>query len=93
MAHPAVPWQEEQLAVALHKANVFIDLSGWSPKYFLPRLVQYMNSLLQDKVMFGSDYPSLQPDRWLAAFDELELKPQVKQKILLENARRLLNLT
>ena len=62
MAHPAVPWQEEQLAVALHKANVYIDLSGWSPKYFLPRLVQYMNSLLQDKVMFGSDYPSLQPD-------------------------------
>lgn len=92
MAHPAVPWQEEQLAVALHKANVYIDLSGWSPKYFMPRLVQYMNSLLQDKVMFGSDYPSLQPDRWLAAFDTLELKPEVKQKILMDNARRLLQL-
>jgi predicted TIM-barrel fold metal-dependent hydrolase len=57
MAHPAVPWQEEQHSVALHKANVYIDLSGWSPKYFRPVLVQYASSLLQDKVLFGSDYP------------------------------------
>jgi predicted TIM-barrel fold metal-dependent hydrolase len=92
MAHPAVPWQEEQLAVALHKANVYIDLSGWSPKYFRPILVQYMGSLLQDKVLFGSDYPVLMPDRWLNDFEKLELKPEVRQKILLDNARKLLKL-
>ena len=92
MAHPAVPWQEEQLAVAMHKANVYIDLSGWSPKYFRPILVQYMGSLLQDKVLFGSDYPVLMPERWLSDFEKLEMKPEVRQKILLDNARKLLKL-
>ncbi len=92
MAHPAVPWQEEQLAVVLHKANVYMDLSGWSPKYFRPILTQYATTLLQDKVLFGSDYPVLQPGRWLKDFEALEMKPEVRQKILLENARKLFNL-
>ncbi len=92
MAHPAVPWQEEQLAVAMHKANVYIDLSGWSPKYFRPVLVQYANSILQDKVMFGSDYPVLQPERWLKDFETIAIKEEVRHKILLENARKLLKI-
>lgn len=92
MAHPAVPWQEEQLAVALHKGNVYIDLSGWSPKYFRPILVKYISSILQDKVLFGSDYPVLKPERWLRDFETLELKEEVKQKILLHNARKVLKL-
>ena len=92
MAHPGVPWQEEQLSVALHKPNVFIDLSGWSPKYFRPILVQYANSLLQDKVLYGSDFPALTPERWLRDFEGLELKPEVRQKILLDNARKLLKI-
>jgi predicted TIM-barrel fold metal-dependent hydrolase len=92
MAHPAVPWQEEQLAVALHKQNVYIDLSGWSPKYFRPVLTQYMKSLLKEKVLFGSDYPVLMPERWLKDFDALGLEPDIRQLILLENARRVLKL-
>jgi len=92
MAHPAVPWQVEQLSVALHKANVYIDLSGWSPKYFRPVLIQYANTILQDKVLFGSDYPLIQPDRWLEDFERLDIKEEVRRKILLENARKLLKI-
>jgi predicted TIM-barrel fold metal-dependent hydrolase len=92
LAHPSFPWQDEALAVATHKPNVFIDLSGWSPKYFPPQLVRYANTLLQDKVLFGSDYPLLTPDRWLADFDTLDIKPDVKPKILKRNAMRLLGL-
>ncbi|MFL9682994.1 amidohydrolase family protein [Streptomyces sp. KL110A] len=93
LAHPSFPWQDEALAVATHKPNVHIDLSGWSPKYFPPQLVRYANSLLQDKVLFGSDYPLLTPDRWLADFAGLPLKDEVRPKILKENAARLLGLT
>ncbi|MFD7658916.1 amidohydrolase family protein [Actinosynnema sp. NPDC059797] len=93
LAHPSFPWQDEALAVATHKPNVHIDLSGWSPKYFPPQLVRYANSLLQDKVMFGSDYPVITPDRWLADFADLDLKPAVRPKILKHNAARLLGLT
>jgi uncharacterized protein len=92
LAHPSFPWQDEALAVATHKPLVHIDLSGWSPKYFPPQLVQYANTLLQDKVLFGSDYPLLTPDRWLADFDALPIKPEVRPKILKENAARLLGL-
>ncbi|WP_328995103.1 amidohydrolase family protein [Kribbella sp. NBC_01245] len=93
MAHPSFPWQDVALAIATHKPYVFIDLSGWSPKYFPPQLVRYANSLLQDKVLFGSDYPVITPDRWLADFEQLDLKPDVRRKILKDNAALLLGLT
>lgn len=93
LAHPSFPWQDEALAVATHKPQVYIDLSGWSPKYFPPQLVQYANTLLQDKVLFGSDYPLISPDRWLADFAKLPVKDEVRPKILKENAARLLGLT
>ncbi|MCW2869797.1 amidohydrolase family protein [Actinacidiphila oryziradicis] len=93
LAHPSFPWQDEALAVATHKPGVHIDLSGWSPKYFPPQLVQYANTLLKDKVLFGSDFPLLTPDRWLADFEKLPIKDEVRPKILKANAARLLGLT
>jgi predicted TIM-barrel fold metal-dependent hydrolase len=92
MAHPSFPWQDVALSVATHKPRVHIDLSGWSPKYFPPQLVRYANSLLQDKVLFGTDYPLLTPDRWLKDFAALPIKDEVRPKILKENAARLLGL-
>ncbi|GAA3234504.1 amidohydrolase family protein [Nonomuraea helvata] len=92
LAHPSFPWQDEALAVATHKPSVHIDLSGWSPKYFPPQLVRYANTLLKEKVLFGSDYPMITPDRWLADFSKLDIKPEVRPRILKENAARLLGL-
>ena len=92
IAHPSFPWQDEALAVATHKPNVYIDLSGWSPKYFPTNLVQYANTLLKDPVMFGSDFPALTPERWIADFDTLNIKPEVRPLIMKENAARLLGL-
>jgi len=92
LAHPSFPWQEEALSVATHKPQVYIDLSGWSPKYFPPILVQYANTLLKEKILFGSDYPVMAPERWMADFDKLPIKPEVRPLILKENAARLLGL-
>jgi predicted TIM-barrel fold metal-dependent hydrolase len=92
LAHPAVPWQDEQLSVAVHKPNVYIDLSGWSPKYFEPKLVQYMNTLLKNKVLFGSDFPVITPERWLEDFAKLPIKDEVRPLILKDNAAKLLGL-
>ena len=92
IAHPSFPWQDEALSVATHKANVYIDLSGWSPKYFPPQLVRYANTLLKDKVMFGSDFPVILPDRWLRDFAGLDIKDEVRPLILKDNAARVLGL-
>jgi hypothetical protein len=92
LAHPSFPWQEEALSVATHKPQVYIDLSGWSPKYFPPILVQYANTLLKDKILFGSDYPVISPEKWVEEFDKLPIKPEVRPKIMKENAAKLLGL-
>ncbi|MCC7372804.1 MAG: amidohydrolase [Chloroflexi bacterium] len=91
-AHPSWPWQDEMLAIARHKANVYIDLSGWAPKYFAPALVQQMNSLLQDKCLFGSDFPVIPTERWLKDFADLPIEDAVRPKILYGNAARILGL-
>jgi len=92
LAHPSFPWQEEALSVATHKPQVYIDLSGWSPKYFPPILVQYANTLLKEKILFGSDYPVIDPVRWVAEFEKLPIKPEVRPLIMKDNAARLLKL-
>ena len=92
LAHPSFPWQDEAISICLHKPTVYIDLSGWSPKYFSPTLIQYANTLLKTKVLFGTDYPLITPDRWLADFDKIAIKDEVKPLILKENAVRLFGL-
>jgi uncharacterized protein len=93
LAHPSFPWQDEALSIAMHKSQVHIDLSGWSPKYFPPQLVQYSNTLLKRQVLFGSDYPMITPDRWLKDFERLEISDDVRPLILKDNAARLLGLS
>jgi hypothetical protein len=92
LAHPSFPWQDEAISVALHKPQVYIDLSGWSPKYFPPQLVQYANTLLKKRVLFGSDFPVITPERWLADFEQLDIRPEVLDLILKRNAIELLGL-
>lgn len=92
MAHPSVPWQDEALSVATHKHNTWIDLSGWSPKYFPEQLVRAANSYLKSRVLFGSDFPLLTPDRWQRDVAATALKPGVMPGILKDNAARLLGL-
>ncbi|WP_062378458.1 amidohydrolase family protein [Demequina pelophila] len=92
MAHPSVPWQDEAISVATHKHNTWIDLSGWSPKYFPEQLVRNANSILKRRVLFGSDFPMLTPDRWRRDVEQTALKPEVLPGILKDNAVRLLGL-
>lgn len=92
MAHPSTPWQDEAISIATHKSNVYIDLSGWSPKYFAPQLVRNISSVLKRKVMFASDFPALTPERWLTDFAALDIKDEVRPLVLKENAATLLGL-
>lgn len=92
LAHPSWPWVSEQVSMCVHKANVYADLSGWAPKYIPEELVREANSRIQDECLYGSDYPVLRPERWLREFEDLPLKPEVRPKILLENAKKVLKL-
>lgn len=92
IAHPAFPWEREQLAICQQKGNVYMDLSGWMPKYIDEQVLHYAKSLLSDKVMFGTDYPMLEPGPWLNQFAELDFDEEIERKILRENAEAFLKL-
>ena len=91
-AHPSWPWQDEMLAVAQHKANVWLELSGWSPRKWSPELAKAVLGPMQDRALYGSDYPFISFGKWLDAFATYEPSAEVQEKILLGNARRLLGL-
>jgi uncharacterized protein len=91
-AHPGYPWIDEMTAVALHKGNVFWELSGWAPKYFPPSLRTDIRSRLQDKIMFGSDHPSIPFGRLLQEWADLGYSDEVMHKVFHGNAERVLGL-
>ena len=92
MAHPAWPWIDEQIAVALHKSNVYIDLSGWAPRYIPGALIREAGSRLRKKVLFGSDYPYISPVTWLEQFEQVDIRDEARPLILRENAAAILGL-
>jgi len=92
VAHPAFPWEKQQLAMCQQKGNVYMDLSGWMPKYIDDQVLHYAKTVLQDKVMFGTDYPMLDPEKWMNQFANLEYGEDVQRKLLWENAEDFLDL-
>jgi predicted TIM-barrel fold metal-dependent hydrolase len=91
-AHFGWPWHSELIAMAHHKSNIFIDISGWAPRYIPVEVVREFSGRLQDRFLFGSDSPFLPPERCLQEIDALGLEAGVREKLLRENARRLLGL-
>jgi predicted TIM-barrel fold metal-dependent hydrolase len=91
-AHFGWPWFMECLAIALHKSNVYIELSGWAPRYLPPEVVREIGKRLNGQTLFGSDYPFISLDRWFSEFEGLGLSDEAQQAILVGNASRLLGL-
>jgi predicted TIM-barrel fold metal-dependent hydrolase len=88
-AHFGWPWQMDLIAVALHKTNVYIDISGWSPKRIPPEVVRELKGRLSGQFLWGSDFPFIAPERCLAELDELGL---ASPALLWDNAARVLRL-
>ena len=91
-SHPGWPWTDEMTAVALHKGNVFWELSGWAPKYFPSQLKVDIRGRLCDKIMFGSDYPSIPYERLKREWTELGYADQMLERVFHGNAERVLGI-
>lgn len=90
--HTGWPWVEEMISVAWKHPNVYIGSDAYAPKHWKPELVHFINSWGQDKVLFGTDFPVIEPERAIREIDELELRPEAKRKLLRDNALRVYNL-
>jgi len=91
-AHPGWPWTEELMAVAIHKSNVAIDISGWGPKFVPGALKHDMQRRLQDQVLFGSDYPGWSAGQCCDEWEMENFRPGVIEKLFHQNATRILKL-
>jgi Amidohydrolase len=87
-ARPAYPWQDEMIAVLLHKGNVSYELHGWSPKAFSPALKREIGGRLQDRIMFGCDYPVLKYEMMAERWRSLGYSEAVLEKVFHLNADR-----
>lgn len=85
-ARPAYPWQDEMIAVLLHKSNVHYELHGWSPKAFSPALKREIGGRLQDRIMFGSDYPILKYEMLVERWRSLGYPEDILEKVFHRNA-------
>ncbi|HET9781106.1 MAG TPA: amidohydrolase family protein [Candidatus Dormibacteraeota bacterium] len=91
-AHFGYPWHLELLAMALHKTNIYIDISGSAPRYMPPEVVRDLKGRLQDQFLFGSDYPFIHPKRCLDELATLEIPGPALEKLLVGNGKRLLGI-
>jgi uncharacterized protein len=92
MGHPGYPWTEEATAVCLHKGNVFWEMSGWGVKYIPESVKRDISGRLKDKVMFGSDYPSLSYERLLKEWMEYGYPDEILERFFHKNAETILGL-
>jgi hypothetical protein len=91
-AHPGWPWIDEMTAAALHKGNVYWEMSGWAPKYLPDDIKRDIRGRLKDKVMFGSDYPSMPYERLFREWGEIGYTDEILEKFYHKNAEELLGL-
>jgi len=98
MSTPGWPWVGELVGVAWRHSNVYIATSVVRAKYFgmvntgYEMLLQFGNSVLQDKIFYGTGYPSIPWKRNIEELMALPLKEEVKEKWLGKNVAKLLNI-
>ena len=90
--HIGVPWTDEMIAMAWKHENVFIGVDAYAPKHWPAQLVRYLDSYGRDKVLFGTDWPVIDPERAVREIDDLKLRPQTMQKLMRDNALRVFRL-
>jgi predicted TIM-barrel fold metal-dependent hydrolase len=90
--HIGWPWTEEMIAVAYKHPNVYIGSDAYAPKHWDPAFVHFLNTFGQDKVLFGTDFPVIDPERAIREIDEMQIREGSKRKFLRDNAVKLYNL-
>ena len=90
-AHFGWPWHMDLIAIALHKTNVYIDISGWSPRRIPAEVIRELRGRLSGQFLWGSDYPFFTPERCLSELEALDLPAEVMSAVLHDNAARILS--
>ncbi len=91
--HIGIPWTEEMISMCWKHENVFTAGDAYAPTYWPESYVHYANSYGQKKVLFGTDWPVIDPVRAVEEFNQLNFRESASQRILRENALEVFNLS
>lgn len=86
--HVGIPWADEMIAMAWKHENVFIGIDAYAPKHLPEALVHYMNSYGSEKVLFGTDWPVIDPRRGRREMEVFELRDSAFRAVMRDNALR-----
>ncbi|MBW8636621.1 amidohydrolase family protein [Hoeflea sp. WL0058] len=90
--HIGIPWTDEMISMAWKHENIFIGVDAYAPKHWPSQLVHYLNTYGREKVLFGTDWPVIDPERAVKEVDALNLRPESKDLLMRENALRIFRL-
>ena len=90
--HIGVPWTDEMLSMCWKHENVYVAGDAYAPKHWPAQYVHYANTFGSHKVLFGTDWPVIDPERAVREIDELGMRPTSKAKMLRDNALRIFKL-
>jgi predicted TIM-barrel fold metal-dependent hydrolase len=90
--HIGVPWTDEMIAMAWKHENVFIGVDAYAPKHWPEQIVRYLNSYGREKVLFGTDWPVIDPERAVREIEAMQLRPETIRALMRENALKVFRL-
>jgi len=90
--HIGIPWTDEMISMAWKHENVYIGSDAYAPKYWPDSFVHYLKTYGQDKVLFGTDWPVISPERAMDEIKQLGISEPVMEKFLHTNAKRIFKL-
>lgn len=90
--HIGIPWTDEMISMAWKHENVFIGVDAYAPRYWPPQIVHYLNTYGRHKVMYGTDWPVIDPERSMAEIEELGIREEAKPMLMRDNAVRVFGL-
>lgn len=90
--HIGIPWTDEMISMAWKHEHIYIGSDAYAPKHWPESFRRYIDSYGQDKVLFGTDWPVIDPERALREIEALSFRPVPLQKLLRDNALRVFRL-
>jgi hypothetical protein len=90
--HIGIPWVDEMIAMAWKHENIYIGVDAYAPKHWPSQLVHYLNTYGKHKVLFGTDWPVIDPERAVNEIRTLQLRPDAQRMLMRENALQVFRL-
>lgn len=87
--HIGIPWTSEMISMAWKHSNIYIGVDAYAPKYWPEELWHYLNTYGKEKVLFGTDWPVIDPERAIREINDHGVRADAYPLLMGGNAKRI----